>query len=117
MELDRILLRRSLLLDFLFLPLMLFSVSSFSDDQMPSAHQLINQMSQANYELNYEGVFIYRRYNGQMDTMRIIHKVDENGVHERIVSLTGFAREVIRNKNSVICILPDEKYYKDLPTS
>ena len=52
--------------------------------------------------------FIYRR-QGRMDTMRIIHKVDENGVKERIVSLTGFAREVIRDKNSVTCILPDNE--------
>ncbi len=41
--------------------------------------------------------------------MRIIHKVDENGVQERIVSLTGFAREVIRDKNSVTYILPDDE--------
>ena len=65
-------------------------------------------MSEANSELNYEGVFIYRR-QGRMDTMRIIHKVDENGIQERIVSLTGFAREVIRDKNSVTCILPDNE--------
>ncbi len=65
-------------------------------------------MSEANSELNYEGVFIYRR-QGKMDTMRIIHKVDENGIQERIVSLTGFAREVIRDKNSVTCILPDDE--------
>ncbi len=118
MVLDKILLPRFLplgplplgppSLSFLFLPLMLLSVALSADDQMPPAQQLINQMSQANYELNYEGVFIYRRH-GKMHTMRIIHKVDENGVQERIVSLTGFAREVIRNKNSVICILPDDE--------
>ena len=118
MGLDKILLPRFLplgppsmsspFLGFLFLPLMLLSAALFAADQMPPAQQLINQMSQANYELNYEGVFIYRRH-GKMDTMRIIHKVDENGVQERIVSLTGFAREVIRNKNSVTCILPDDE--------
>lgn len=82
--------------------------SLFAADQMPPAQLLINQMSEANHKLNYEGVFIYRRH-GKMDTMRIIHKVDEDGVQERIVSLTGFAREVIRNKDSVTCILPDNE--------
>ena len=103
MELNNTLLSR-----FLFLLLVLHPVASFAADQMPPAQQLINQMSEANQALNYEGVFIYKRY-GQMYTMRIIHKVDENGVQERIVSLTGFAREVIRNKDSVTCIMPDDE--------
>ena len=100
--------RYSLLSRFLFLFLIVVPVSSYAVDQTPPAQQLINQMSGANHELNYEGVFIYRR-QGKMDTMRIIHKVDENGVQERIVSLTGFAREVIRDRNSVTCILPDDE--------
>lgn len=93
-----------------FLPLcfILISVSSFAADQTSPAQHLIRQMSVANHALNYEGVFVYRR-QGKMDTMRIIHKVGDNGVQERIVSLTGFAREVIRDKNSVICILPDNE--------
>ncbi len=102
-ELDKTLLSR-----FLFLLLMLVSATSFAADQAPPAQQLIRQMSEANHKLNYEGIFIYRR-QGKMDTMRIIHKVDENGIQERIVSLTGVAREIIRDKNSVICILPDDE--------
>ena len=92
----------------LYLLLILHPIAAFSADQMPPAQELISQMSKANHELNYEGVFIYRR-QGNMDTMRIIHKVDENGVQERIVSLTGYAREVIRNKDSVTCFLPDDE--------
>ena len=58
MVLDKILLPRFLSLgspslSFLFLPLMLLSAALFADDQMPPAQQLINQMSQANYELNH----------------------------------------------------------------
>lgn len=101
-------LNKTLPFRFLFLLLILHPAASFAADQMPPAQQLISQMSEANHELNYEGVFIYKRH-GKMDTMRIIHKVDENGVQERIVSLTGFAREVIRNKDSVTCILPDDE--------
>jgi len=97
-----------LLSRFLLLFLILAPACSIAGDQTPPAQQLIRQMSEANRALNYEGVFIYRR-QGKMDTMRIIHKVDENGVQERIVSLTGFAREVIRDKNSVTCILPDDE--------
>ena len=60
MGLDKILLPRFLPPDplfqgFLFLPLMLLSAALFAADRMPPAQQLINQMSQANHELNYEG--------------------------------------------------------------
>ena len=44
-----------------------------------------------------------------MDTMRIIHKADKNGEQERMVALTGYAREVIRNNKSVTCIFPDNQ--------
>ena len=92
------------LLFLILLPVLTFAV----DQTPPPAQQLIRQMSEANHKLNYEGIFIYRR-QGAIDTMRIIHKIDENNVRERIVSLTGFAREVIRDKDSVTCILPDDE--------
>lgn len=96
-------------LRFPFLLMLLSPVAPFATDHIPPAQQLISQMSEANHKLNYEGVFVYRR-NTTMDTMRIIHKVDkDNGVQERIISLTGFAREVIRDRNSVTCILPDDE--------
>ena len=75
-------------------------------DTSENARQLINEMSRASRELNYDGVFVYRR-DRLMDTMRLIHKADKNGEQERMVSLTGYAREVIRNNKSVTCIFPD----------
>jgi sigma-E factor negative regulatory protein RseB len=73
-----------------------------------SARALINNMSNAVRNLNYDGVFIYQR-GGQMNTLRLIHKADDDGEIERLVSLTGSAREVIRNKQSVTCIFPDDQ--------
>lgn len=86
------------------LPLPLLAEQDTSDQ----ARQLINEMSRASRELNYDGVFVYLR-DKRMDTMRIIHKADKNGEQERMVSLTGFAREVIRNNKSVTCIFPDNQ--------
>lgn len=65
-------------------------------------------MSRAGRELNYDGIFVYRR-GSRMDTMRLIHKYDDDGEHERMVALTGFAREVIRDNKSVTCIFPDNQ--------
>ncbi|MBI2993701.1 MAG: MucB/RseB C-terminal domain-containing protein [Gammaproteobacteria bacterium] len=74
----------------------------------PQAQELINRMSRAARDLNYDGVFIYRR-SREMDTMRLIHKADAEGEHERLVTLTGMPREVIRDDQSVTCIFPDDQ--------
>jgi sigma-E factor negative regulatory protein RseB len=42
-----------------------------------------------------------------VNTMRIVHRVDKDGARERLVSLDGTPREIIRDKNFVTCILPD----------
>ncbi len=65
-------------------------------------------MSKASRELNYDGVFIYH-LGKQIDTMRIIHKSGTDGAYERLVSLTGNAREVIRDKEEVKCFFPEDK--------
>ena len=41
--------------------------------------------------------------------MRIIHRVEKGKVTERLVSLDGSGREIIRNQNEVICYLPDRR--------
>lgn len=79
-----------------------------AEEDIPRAQDLINEMSRASRQLNYDGIFVYRR-GSRMDTMRIIHKSDADGEHERMVSLTGNAREVIRNNKSVTCIFPDNR--------
>lgn len=87
-----------------FLLTLLSPVSFASDD----AEDLINKMSMAGRELNYDGIFVYRRGN-QMDTMRLIHKAEKGDEFERLISLNGHAREVIRNKKGVTCIFPDNQ--------
>ncbi len=72
------------------------------------ARRLLNEMTEAARSLNYDGIFVYQR-GSQMDTMRIIHQAESGTERERLVSLTGHAREVIRNENSVTCIFPDEQ--------
>ncbi|NKB37001.1 MAG: hypothetical protein GKR93_07480 [Gammaproteobacteria bacterium] len=78
------------------------------NESKPSARSLIRNMSMAVRQLNYEGVFIHQR-GGQMNTLRLIHKFDEKGGIERLVSLTGAAREVIRDAESVRCYFPDDQ--------
>ena len=71
------------------------------------ARQWLNRMSQSVRTLNYEGTFVYRRGDALVG-MRITHVVDKQGERERLVTLNGVRREVIRDHNGVTCILPDE---------
>ena len=78
-----------------------------ADTSKPDPQDLINQMSAANRDLNYDGVFMYRMGN-QINSMRIIHKADENGISEKLISLTGHAREVVRSNEEVKCYFPEK---------
>lgn len=84
------------------------AVAETDADTSNQARELINKMSSASRELNYDGIFVYRR-GSHLDTMRLIHKHDDKGEHERMVSLTGYAREVVRNNDSVTCYFPDNQ--------
>ncbi len=68
----------------------------------------LQQMSQAAQGLNYRGTFVYL-HNGQLEAMRVIHGVVDGAEQERLVALTGEAREVIRDQERVTCILPKSK--------
>jgi len=72
-----------------------------------SIAQLLERMVQAAHQLNYTGTFVYQE-GGSLQTMRIIHAVDASGEHERLVSLSGSPREVIRDHDKVTCILPED---------
>ncbi len=72
------------------------------------ARQWLDAMSEALRNLDYDGSFVYL-HDGKLEAMRIIHRLDGGGEKERLVSLTGSAREVIRDNQSVTCILPDSK--------
>lgn len=75
------------------------------------ARQLLDAMAAASRKLNYAGTFIYQRGN-QTDAMQIIHKADGDEEQERLISLTGIAREVVRNNEFVTCIFPDKQHIR-----
>lgn len=92
----------------LFLPTsVLFFVASLPVHATGAADWLA-RMHQAAQRLNYEGTFVYQR-GSQLETMRIFHRAEKGGVKERLISLTGPAREVIRTDQEVRCYLPDQK--------
>jgi sigma-E factor negative regulatory protein RseB len=73
-----------------------------------SAMDWLMKMSDAVSKNSYDGTFIYR-HGDQIEAMRIIHLHKNGSSRERLVSLNGEAREVIRNNRDVICYLPDKR--------
>ena len=81
----------------------------YAENIVPNPEVLVDEMSAATNQLNYDGIFIYR-HDKQIDTMRIIHKKNHNGdIYERLISLTGNAREVIREKDQIKYFFPENK--------
>lgn len=74
----------------------------------PEAVELLEHMGKATKQLNYDGVFTYQ--SGQkLQAIRIIHKSGKDGEVERLLSLNGAARELIRTEDLVTCIFPEGK--------
>ena len=73
-----------------------------------TARQWLDGMSDALRTLDYDGTFVYF-HDGKLEAMRIIRRMDKGGQRERLVSLTGSAREVLRDDKAVTCIMSDNK--------
>jgi len=80
-------------------------------DQLPQSEALawLTRISAAAGQLNYEGTFVYQ-HGDSMESSRIVHMVDGASEHEKLVTLDGPPREVIRNNDEV------QSYYPEIKT-
>lgn len=88
--------------------MVIWPMAGWAGDSDMDALEILKQMYVAAQTLNYHGTFVYV-HDGQIESMRIIHGVDQDGEHERLFHLNGSPREVIREKNLVTYIMPDNK--------
>jgi len=77
-------------------------------DTGQKAGDWLERMSQAARSLNYTGIFVYQNRD-RLEAMRIVHAMDGHGERERLLSLTGPRREVLRDNKVVTCILSDSR--------
>ena len=68
----------------------------------------LERVNQALTTLNYDGVFSHWQ-GGRVETLRIIHRVQNGTVTERLVSLDSSGREFIRKGPELACYLPDQR--------
>src|SRR5438477_4477857 len=70
--------------------------------------QWLERMNRALTTRNYDGTFSHW-HGGQVEMLRIIHRVQDGTVSERLASLDGSGREFIRAGPSLTCYLPDKR--------
>src|SRR5579863_10441756 len=68
----------------------------------------LERMNQALTGRNYDGTFSHW-HGGKVEMLRIIHRVQDGQVTERLVSLDGSGREFIRTGRDLACYLPDKR--------
>lgn len=83
----------------------LLAVPARADDD---ARTWLARMNDALATRNYDGEFLHLS-NGRVEQMRILHRVAGGKVTERLVSLTGSGREIVRTDNEILCYLPDQR--------
>lgn len=72
------------------------------------ALEILENIARAARELSYVGTFVYQ-HGDHVETSRIVHFVDDSGELEKLESLDGPRREIIRNNDEVLCYYPDAK--------
>ena len=72
------------------------------------AQQWLDRMTSAVEELSYRGTFVHL-LGDEVETLQIVHRNDGGRIGERIVSMDGVGREIIRNEDEIYCILPDQQ--------
>jgi sigma-E factor negative regulatory protein RseB len=70
-----------------------------------SAMQWLQRIYAASENLSYAGTFVYQQ-GPRVETSRIVHVVDSSGPGERLETLDGVPREIVRTGDEVICYLP-----------
>lgn len=68
----------------------------------------LERMNHALTSRNYDGTFSHW-HGGKVQMLRIIHRVQDGAVAERLVSLDGSGREFIRTGADLACYLPDKR--------
>lgn len=73
------------------------------------ALQWLKKMAAASRQFNYSGTFVYQ-YGNQTETSRVVHFVNSaGGEFERLETLDGPPREVIRSNDQIVCYLPSAR--------
>lgn len=89
--------------------LLLLLAPQVQADRAPGdAGDWLDRMTHAMRNLNYEGTFVYL-HDARLEAMRIVHARTEEGEQERLLSLNGEPREILRDDRHLTCIWPGSR--------
>ncbi|NEV62392.1 MucB/RseB C-terminal domain-containing protein [Thiorhodococcus minor] len=80
--------------------------SAGEDAQTGRSAELLARMAEAVRSLDYEGTLVYLHEN-RLEAMDLRHQVVDGEVHERLISLSGPIRAVVRAQERVMCVMPN----------
>jgi sigma-E factor negative regulatory protein RseB len=83
----------------------LLPVSAAIAQTDPSALQWLQRIYAASEKLSYTGTFVYQQ-GSRSETSSIVHIADSTGPRERLETLNGIPREIVRSGDEVVCYLP-----------
>lgn len=66
----------------------------------------LKRMAASMRSLSYEGTLVYL-HDSRLETLHVVHRVEDGQVHEQIVSMNGPVRTVTREQDEVTCELAD----------
>ena len=72
------------------------------------AHEWLRRMHQAMETLSYRGTLVYA-HGERLDVVRVVHRHDGHNLRERLYTLTGSRREVLRENGEVRCLFPEDQ--------
>jgi sigma-E factor negative regulatory protein RseB len=75
--------------------------------ERPDAAEWLLKASDGGRHASYQGVVVYREED-LLESLRISHRFKNGREQERLTSLTGRQRDVIREDDHVVCVLPQE---------
>jgi len=81
------------------------SVSAWAQS---SPDELLDRMNQVVTVTDYEGTVV-RWQNGESEALKIVHKIIDGVINEKLITQEGNGLEIIRIGNNVHCILPDKQ--------
>lgn len=88
--------------------LLIACVASLASAQQRSPADWLELMTTAVATTSYQGTVI-RRKRGGSEALKVVHKIVDGVVNERVTSQEGNGLEIIRIGNDVHCILPDKQ--------
>lgn len=91
----------------LFLIVSLFAGIVYAGSEQ-QAMSWVQKMSQAMQQQSYQGRFVYA-HNNQLESMSVLHINDQQGRRERLLSLNGEAREILRDDENLTCVWPSSR--------